>query len=160
MTKKWRATRPPSILIFLQIFYINAYVFEDDLVPHCPQGKGCMKWTLPFAQWTLPIQTRIVFVIGNFTDIFRVDFFLVVVALGKGYLRGFPLRNLSWGWEIPWRGRWIFRCYLKNNKKLNKIKFFSLKVSCNIKNKTNINYYVYGEGSSPPQYLALYASYF
>ena len=37
-----------ELAILLSIVEIsNNYVFEDDLIPHSPQGKGCKLWTSP-----------------------------------------------------------------------------------------------------------------
>ena len=58
--KNWRATRPPLTLFFPKVTvskFWNSYiaehsripnkcVFEDDLIPQSPRGKGCKLWTM------------------------------------------------------------------------------------------------------------------
>ena len=55
----------------------------------------------------------------------------------------FPWRNLSWE-KNSMKGRQDFSAFfLKNNEKIDKKKFFQLKVGNSIRTETNINYYAY-----------------
>ena len=63
---------------------------------------------------------------------------------GRDLCRGdFPWRNLSWEKKFHEWEAGLLGFFLKNNEKIDKKKFFQLKVGNSIRTETNINYNAY-----------------